>query len=84
MVCRIAKMVCNFPTKACSITRSLITKAGLINLDFADIKAVMVDGGVSLIGMGESDSANRAPEAVEKAIQNPLLDVDITGANGAF
>ena len=44
----------------------------------------MVDGGVSLIGMGESDSTNRAIEAVEKAIQNPLLDVDISNAKGAL
>ncbi|MFA5071512.1 MAG: cell division protein FtsZ [Candidatus Pacearchaeota archaeon] len=62
----------------------LVTTTGLVNLDFADIKAVMVDGGVSLIGMGESDSAQRAIEAVEKAIQNPLLDVDISGATGAL
>jgi len=41
-------------------------------------------GGVALIGVGESDTENRAVEAVEKAIQNPLLDVDITGANGAL
>jgi cell division protein FtsZ len=62
----------------------LVTKSGLVNLDFADIKAVMSDGGVSLIGIGESDSANRAVEAVEKAINNPLLDVDIGGASGAL
>ena len=62
----------------------LITKSGLVNLDFADIKAVMSNGGVSLIGIGESDSQNRAREAVEKAINNPLLDVDITNATGAL
>ncbi len=44
----------------------------------------MVNGGVSLIGMGESDTAQRAIEAVEKAIQNPLLDVDISNATGAL
>ena len=55
-----------------------------MNLDFADIRTVMVNGGVSLIGMGESDTAQRAPEAVEKAIQNPLLDVDISDASGAL
>ena len=64
-------------TNAVKGVTELVTTSGLVNLDFADIKAVMVDGGVSLIGMGESDSANRAVEAVEKAIQNPLLDVDI-------
>ena len=62
----------------------LVTKAGLVNLDFADIKAVMSNGGVSLIGIGESDSQHRAKDAVEKAIHNPLLDVDITNASGAL
>src|SRR3990167_7895852 len=62
----------------------LVTTSGLVNLDFADIKAVMVDGGVSLIGMGEADSTNRAIESVEKAITNPLLDVDISNATGAL
>ncbi len=62
----------------------LVTKAGLVNLDFADIRAVMKGGGVALIGVGESDTDNRAVEAVEKAINNPLLDVDITQANGAL
>lgn len=63
----------------------LITTSGLVNLDFADVKAVMSNGGVSLIGIGESDSAqNRALEAVERAINNPLLDVDIKDASGAL
>src|SRR3972149_5531835 len=62
----------------------LITKAGLVNLDFADVKTVMNNGGVSLIGIGESDSQNRAKEAVERAINNPLLSVDITNASGAL
>lgn len=62
----------------------LITRAGLVNLDFADVRTVMGKGGVALIGVGESDSENRAIEAVEKAINNPLLDVDISGASGAL
>ena len=63
----------------------LITTSGLVNLDFADVKAVMSNGGVSLIGIGESDSSqNRAIEAVERAINNPLLDVDIKNAQGAL
>lgn len=62
----------------------LVTKAGLVNLDFADIRAVMGNGGVALIGVGESDTENRAQEAVEKALNNPLLDVDVSGANGAL
>ena len=62
----------------------LITKAGLVNLDFADIRAVMGSGGIAMIGMGESDSENRAIESVEKALNNPLLDVEIEGAEGAL
>jgi cell division protein FtsZ len=71
-------------TNAVKGIAELVTKAGLVNLDFADIRTVMSDGGVALIGVGESDSATRATEAVEKAINNPLLDVDITGATGAL
>ncbi len=62
----------------------LITKAGLVNLDFADVRTVMTNGGVSMIGVGESDSENRAVESVTKALNNPLLDVDISGGNGAL
>jgi cell division protein FtsZ len=71
-------------TNAVKGIAELVTKAGLVNLDFADIKTVMGKGGAASIGVGESDSENRAMEAVEHAINNPLLDVDITGANGAL
>ncbi len=71
-------------TNAVKGIAELVTKAGLVNLDFADIRTVMGNGGVALIGVGESDSENRAIEAVEKAIDNPLLDVDISGATGAL
>lgn len=71
-------------TNAVKGVTELITTSGLVNLDFADIKAVMANGGVSLIGMGESDSQNRATDAVDKAIHNPLLDVDISNAKGAL
>ncbi|MBI4149806.1 cell division protein FtsZ [Candidatus Woesearchaeota archaeon] len=71
-------------TNAVKGIAELVTKAGLVNLDFADIRTVMGNGGVALIGVGESDTENRAVEAVEKAISNPLLDVDISGANGAL
>jgi len=71
-------------TNAVKGTTELVTKAGLVNLDFADIKAVMTNGGVSLIGMGESDSQQRAIEAVEKALTNPLLDADVSNATGAL
>ncbi len=62
----------------------LITRPGLINLDFADVRAIMEGGGVAMIGMGESDTENRAMEAIEKAVNSPLLSVDITGAKGAL
>ena len=71
-------------TNAVKGVTELVTTSGLVNLDFADVKAVMANGGVSLIGMGESDSTQRAIESVEKAIQNPLLDVDISNASGAL
>ena len=71
-------------TNAVKGIAELVTKAGLVNLDFADIKTVMGKGGAASIGVGESDSENRAMEAVEHAINNPLLDVDITGADGAL
>jgi cell division protein FtsZ len=71
-------------TNAVKGITELVTKSGLVNLDFADVKAVMTNGGVSLIGMGEADSANRARDAVEKAITNPLLDVDVSNATGAL
>ncbi|MFQ5976283.1 MAG: cell division protein FtsZ, partial [Candidatus Hydrothermarchaeales archaeon] len=64
-----------------------IAMPSLINLDYADVKAVMQDGGsrgVAMIGLGESDSRNRAEESVMHALENPLLDVDYRGATGAL
>ena len=71
-------------TNAVKGITELVTRSGLVNLDFADVKAIMAGGGVSLIGMGESDSNERAQEAVERAINNPLLDVDISNGSGAL
>ena len=65
-------------------TTEIITKPGLINRDFADVRAIMTNGGLAMIGIGESDTENRAIEAIEKATNNPLLDVDIEGAKGAL
>ncbi|ADG14010.1 cell division protein FtsZ [Methanocaldococcus infernus ME] len=62
----------------------LITKDGLINVDFADVKAVMSNGGMAMIGIGESDGEKRAKEAINMALNSPLLDVDIDGAKGAL
>jgi cell division protein FtsZ len=62
----------------------LITTPGLVNLDFADVNTVMSKGGLAMIGLGESNSDSRSVEAVQKALNNPLLDVDIEGATGAL
>lgn len=62
----------------------LVTEKGLVNLDFADVRAIMKDGGTAMIGIGESNTENRAADAIEKALNNPLLDVDITGAQSAL
>jgi len=62
----------------------LITKPGLINVDLADFRAVVEGGGVAALLFGESDSDNRAIEAVEDALSNPLLDVDISGGKAAI
>ncbi len=62
----------------------LITKPGLVNLDFADVRTIMQKGGVAMIGLGEADGENKATESVKKALRSPLLDVDISGATSAL
>jgi cell division protein FtsZ len=62
----------------------IITRPGLVNLDFNDLRTIMKGGGVALIGIGESESENRAEDAVLEAINSPLLHVDIAGATGAL
>ncbi|MFO8133223.1 MAG: cell division protein FtsZ [Thermoplasmatota archaeon] len=62
----------------------MITKPGLINLDFADLKTIMQRGGVAMIGIGESDGEDRATAAVTEALSSPLLDVDVSEATGAL
>jgi cell division protein FtsZ len=60
----------------------LITVPGLINLDFADVQAVMTDAGSALMSIGQASGEKRAEEAARAAITSPLLDVDISGARG--
>ncbi len=62
----------------------LITKKGLVSLDFADIKSIMGGSGMAMIGMGESESGDRALESVHEALSSPLLDIDISNATGAL
>jgi cell division protein FtsZ len=60
----------------------LITNPGLINLDFADVRAVMTDAGSALMGIGFATGENRAREAAELALGSPLIDTEIVGARG--
>jgi len=60
----------------------LITIPGLINLDFADVRAVMVEGGSGLMAIGQAKGENRVQAAAEQAIHSALLDVSIEGAHG--
>jgi cell division protein FtsZ len=60
----------------------LITVHGLINLDFADVKAVMSKAGSALMGIGRANGENRAVMAAQQAIESPLLEVSIDGARG--
>ncbi|MFV9984705.1 MAG: cell division protein FtsZ [Francisella endosymbiont of Hyalomma asiaticum] len=63
----------------------LITKPGLINVDFADVRAVMTNMGLAMMGMGEAIGENRAREAAEAAISSPLLeDINLDGAKGVI
>jgi len=62
----------------------IIAVPSLVNLDYADVKAIMSNGGVSAIGIGESSTENRVEEAVQRALSNPLLDVNYSGATGAL
>lgn len=62
----------------------LITKPGLVNLDFADVRVIMQKSGVAMIGLGEAEGENKAIESVQKALRSPLLDVDVSGATGAL
>ena len=62
----------------------LITTPGIINVDFADIRAVLEDAGSALMGVGVASGENRATEAAKAAINSPLLDVSIEGARGVL
>ncbi len=61
-----------------------ISVPSLVNLDYADVKAIMTNGGVAAIGVGSSDTNNRVEEAVQGALSNPLLDISYKGATGAL
>ena len=56
----------------------------LVNLDYADVRTIMTNGGVAAIGVGASDTSNKVEEAVRGALTNPLLDISYQGATGAI
>src|SRR5207244_2469672 len=60
----------------------LITTPGLINLDFADVKAILTDAGSALMGVGHARGDDRAVEAARAAVSSPLLETSIDGARG--
>ena len=62
----------------------LITEHGLINLDFADVKAIMSNAGSALMGIGRASGDNRSAEAAQQAIESPLIEVSIDGAKGVL
>jgi len=93
---RLANIAGNLPvTQAFAVANELVATMikgivetiaipSLVNLDFADVKAIMTDGGVASIGVGSSDTNNRVEEAVRGALSNPLLDISYNGATGAI
>ncbi len=62
----------------------LLTKPGYINVDFADFRTIVSNSGYGIFGIGESNSENRVAEAVQRALNNPLIDIDIAGAQAAL
>jgi cell division protein FtsZ len=60
----------------------LITIPGLVNLDFADVRTIMVDAGSALMGIGEAEGESRAAEAAKTAVSSPLLEASVAGATG--
>jgi cell division protein FtsZ len=61
-----------------------IAVPSLVNLDYADVRAIMTDSGVCSIGVGESDAEHKVEEATRRALTNPLLDISYKGATGAL
>jgi cell division protein FtsZ len=93
---RLVKVAGNLPiSQAFAVANELITTMvkgivetisvpSLVNLDFADVHAIMKHGGVAAIGVGTSDTGNKVEEAVKQAMDNPLLDINYNGASGAL
>ncbi|RIB35621.1 MAG: cell division protein FtsZ [Candidatus Nanoclepta minutus] len=78
------KAVDNVLAGALKEISELLTKPGYINADFADFRSVVAGAGYGLFGIGESNSENKAVEAAQRALTNPLVDIDIAGAKAAL
>ena len=61
-----------------------ITMPSLINLDYADVRSIICNGGVALVGLGEATGTDRANDAIKNALNSPLLEVEWSGATGAL
>jgi len=93
---RLVQIVPNLPIdKAFAVADEIIARAvrgitetiqtpSLINLDFADVRAIMTNGGVAMIAVGEASGPNRVKEVVKNTLEHVLLDVDFTGAKGVL
>nr|MDO8080759.1 cell division protein FtsZ [Candidatus Freyarchaeota archaeon] len=71
-------------TKGIKSMAELVTKPGLVNVDLADVKTVIKNSGIAFIGVGESNGNNRASKAVENALKNPIMDIDIQNARATL
>ncbi len=78
------KVADNILVKAIKGISEMITKPGLINLDYNDLKTIMKESGLAVIGLGESEGEKRAETATMNAINSPLIDMDISDATGAL
>ena len=84
LVDRAFKMVDDILRQGVQAITELITVPGVVNLDFADIQAVMKDAGPAWLAIGQGSGHNRARDAAQAAISSPLLDISIEGAKGVI
>jgi cell division protein FtsZ len=78
------KMADDVLTRGVQAIAEVITVPGVINLDFADVKAIMKDAGAAWMSVGRGSGAHRAVDAAKEALNSPLLDVAINGARGVL
>ncbi len=93
---RLVSYVPNLPmNQAFAVADTLVARAvkgiadtimlpSLMNIDFADLRMIMSNGGVSMVSVGEGKGSNKVDDVVKSTLQHPLLDVDYTGAKGAL